>query len=349
MLPPFPTPPPPLGRRPRVSIVVNNHNYAEFLPRALESALRQRGEDPEVIVVDDGSTDSSREVIDRFAARIRPIFQENLGQKGAFNAGFAAATGDIVIFLDADDELGPQAASAVAAAFSAHPEAGRAVFRLEAVDSFGRRLGASVPPANQRLPDGDVRQAALSFPDDLAWPPTSGNAFATWALARIMPLPVDDNPVGGDYLLHALTPLVAPVTALDRVLGTYRVHDSNAHWRQSSTAERSQYLLRITARSHAAADRLAQELGYGPASPRSVTIAAHRLVSLRLGGPAHPIAHDNRRRALRAGFQAALGRSDVAIARRLLYLGWFFTVATAPRPLVRALAWQGFRRGHISG
>src|SRR5438128_2226574 len=135
MLPPFPKPPAtPARRRSRVSIIVTNHNYAEFLPHALHSALQQRGPEVEVIVVDDGSTDSSRDVIASFGDRVRPCLQDNQGQKGAFNTGLAAATGDIVMFLDSDDELTPGTAAAVAAAFAAHPEAGRVLFRLAVVD-----------------------------------------------------------------------------------------------------------------------------------------------------------------------------------------------------------------------
>jgi hypothetical protein len=321
-----------------VSIIVNNHNYGRFLPEAIASALAQRDENVEVVVVDDGSTDCSRDVITGFGQRVRAVFQENLGQKAAFNAGFLAASGDVVIFLDADDALAPHAASAVASAFAMHPDAGRVVFRLKVIDSAGRPTGALVPPARLALPDGDVRRAALHYPDDLPWPPTSGNAFARWALARILPLTLDDSPVDADFPLHALTPLLAPVVALDCICGAYRLHADNAHGHQRSAVERSQYLLRIAADSHAAADRLARSLGYGPGQPRSVTIAAHRLVSLRLGRTDHPIKGDNRCLALAACALAALGRTDVPLLRRLLYLTWFVAVATGPRSLVRTLA-----------
>src|SRR2546421_2533865 len=178
MLPPFPKPPATPRHRSRVSIVITNHNYAEFLPQALHSALEQRGPEVEVIVVDDGSTDSSRDVIASFGDRVRPCLQDNQGQKGAFNTGLAAATGDIVMFLDSDDELAPGTAAAVSAAFAAHPEAGRVVFRLAVMDRDGHATGAIVPPPGVPLAQGDVRRGALSFPDDLGWPPTSGNAFA---------------------------------------------------------------------------------------------------------------------------------------------------------------------------
>ena len=116
MLPPFPRPPALLPREPLVSIIITNHNYARFLPSALSSALDQRGAEVEVIVVDDGSTDASREILARQGDEVRIVLQEREGQKAAFNAGFAIAKGDIIMFLDADDVLAPGTAAAVATA-----------------------------------------------------------------------------------------------------------------------------------------------------------------------------------------------------------------------------------------
>jgi glycosyltransferase involved in cell wall biosynthesis len=83
---------------PLVSIVVPNYNYAKFLPRSLTSALGQDSAHGEVIVVDDASTDNSREVIGRFGASIRPVLRpQNRGQGAGMNAGFATAKGAFVI------------------------------------------------------------------------------------------------------------------------------------------------------------------------------------------------------------------------------------------------------------
>src|SRR5438128_12254393 len=90
---------------PAVDIVVNNYNYGRFLREAIESALAQAYEHVSVIVVDDGSTDDSREVIATFGDRIVPVLKENGGQASACNAGFAHSKGDIVVFRDADDVL----------------------------------------------------------------------------------------------------------------------------------------------------------------------------------------------------------------------------------------------------
>src|SRR3954447_21770694 len=77
------------------SVVVNNHNYARFLSDAIDSALSQTHPDTEVIVVDDGSTDGSPEVISGYGDNITAILNEWGGQGSAVNAGFAASSGEL--------------------------------------------------------------------------------------------------------------------------------------------------------------------------------------------------------------------------------------------------------------
>src|SRR5262245_29609184 len=78
------------------SMVISNFNYARFLGAAIASAAGQTRAPLEVIVVDDGSTDGSREVIASFGSRVRPVFKPNGGMASALNAGFAIARGDVV-------------------------------------------------------------------------------------------------------------------------------------------------------------------------------------------------------------------------------------------------------------
>jgi len=86
----------------RVDIVVDNFNYGRFLGEAIDSALAQTHPHVGVIVVDDGSTDESRNVLARYDDRIDVVLKENGGQASALNAGLARCSGDAVIFLDAD-------------------------------------------------------------------------------------------------------------------------------------------------------------------------------------------------------------------------------------------------------
>jgi glycosyltransferase involved in cell wall biosynthesis len=317
--------------------VVVNHNYARFLSEAVDSALAQRGAVVEVVVVDDGSTDESRALLAAYEARVRVVLQPNRGQAAAFNAGLAATEGDIVLYLDADDVLDPQVASWAAAAFERNPAAARVVFRLAIVDEAGRPTGELMPARDVPLPEGDVRQQVLDYADDLAWPPTSGNAFAAWALRRVMPLPVTGDLVDADSWLHPTIPLLGTVVALDTIGGAYRAHGTNHAFRHGLDVERSRRIISRTMQVHARLRELARELGYGRCRPpRSITVAAHRMVSLRLGGPGHPVQGDSRRRVLTEGVGAACGRTDVSPWQRVIYASWFLAAAAAPRPWVRA-------------
>jgi glycosyltransferase involved in cell wall biosynthesis len=98
------------GNRPVVSVSVSTYNRAHLLGRALRSVLAQTFQDYEIIVVDDGSTDNTEEVVRSFGdARIQYLRHEsNRGQSAAINTGIRAATGEYVAFLDDDDEWLPE-------------------------------------------------------------------------------------------------------------------------------------------------------------------------------------------------------------------------------------------------
>jgi len=108
----------------KISVLINNYNYGRFLDRALASVAAQTRSADEVIVVDDGSTDDSLEVARRWAeqdSRVRIVAKENQGQLSAFNAGFEASTGDVITFLDADDEYLPGWLERLEFEYSARP------------------------------------------------------------------------------------------------------------------------------------------------------------------------------------------------------------------------------------
>jgi glycosyltransferase involved in cell wall biosynthesis len=91
-----------MSRR-KVSVIIPNYNYARFLGQAIESVLSQSFGNLELIVVNNGSSDNSLEVLQKYKREIIIVNQSNLGQSGARNSGLSQARGDLISFLDADD------------------------------------------------------------------------------------------------------------------------------------------------------------------------------------------------------------------------------------------------------
>jgi glycosyltransferase involved in cell wall biosynthesis len=121
-------------QRPLATIVIVNYNYERFIAAAIDSALEQSYTPLEVIVVDDGSTDGSREIIAGYGTRIRVILQKNSGQGAVYNTGWRAAHGAFVLFLDSDDVLEKEAIQKVADAFERSNAAVKVQFYLRQVD-----------------------------------------------------------------------------------------------------------------------------------------------------------------------------------------------------------------------
>ena len=92
----------------KVSVIIPNYNYAQFVGEAIESVLNQTYKDIEIVVVNNGSTDNSMDVLTKYSKKIRLINQENLGQSGARKSGLEMATGNYIAFLDADDKWAPE-------------------------------------------------------------------------------------------------------------------------------------------------------------------------------------------------------------------------------------------------
>ena len=99
-----------------VSVIILNYNYGHYLRQCIESVLAQDYPAVELIVVDDGSTDDSRAVIESYGERLVGSFKANGGMVSAMNHGFRLAHGALIMFVDSDDYLLPGAISAHAVA-----------------------------------------------------------------------------------------------------------------------------------------------------------------------------------------------------------------------------------------
>lgn len=205
----------------RVSVVVCNHNYGHFIEQAIESVLDQTLAAHQILVVDDGSTDDSVRLVRQLQASLTLIEQPNRGQRAAYNTGFAAVTGDVVVFLDSDDRLLPDALASIEAAF-ADEQVARVHFRLALIDREGRQTGAVIPSHLAEGDLGDKLRAGILF---LA-APGSGNAYRVSALRQIMPLPLDARDMHcADFFTGYGSALLGRVRVVGAApLGQYRVH-----------------------------------------------------------------------------------------------------------------------------
>lgn len=93
---------------PEVSVIIPTYNRAKYVTHAIDSVLAQTYSDYEIIIVDDGSTDNTREVLETYMDKIRYLYQDNAGVSAARNTGIKTAKGKWIAFLDSDDEWLPE-------------------------------------------------------------------------------------------------------------------------------------------------------------------------------------------------------------------------------------------------
>lgn len=319
-----------------VSIIVNNYNYGRFLRQSIESALGQTHPRVAVVVVDDGSADGSREIIRSFGSRIVPLFQErNAGQGAALNAGFAASEGEIVVLLDADDYLYPEAAGRVVSAFA--PGVGTVQHRLHLVDAEGAVIDL-YPAAEVRFDRGDVVSKLLAT-GRYEGTVTSGLAFTRATLSAILPIPAERFRIGADGYLVTAAPFHGTVAAIDEPLGAYRRHGEN-HWMSTSLSGKGfRRALLHDADKHRVLSEWAAARGLVvPLEPgmRDYQHVGVRLGSLILEPDLHPVPTDSRPGLAVRGALATL-RASLPPARRVVVAAWYLCLGVLPRRLARRL------------
>jgi glycosyltransferase involved in cell wall biosynthesis len=147
--------------RPSVSVIVPTYDYARYLPRALDS-VRAQSEPPfEIVVVDDGSTDETPAVLRRYADQVRVLRQPHRGPAAARNAGVAAARGDLVAFLDADDEWHRDKLARQVTLFMERPSVGAVGCANQVIERDGAVLRTRYFPNPSHDPTERLRQVAL--------------------------------------------------------------------------------------------------------------------------------------------------------------------------------------------
>jgi glycosyltransferase involved in cell wall biosynthesis len=210
-----------------ISVIVPTWNNGRFIRSALESLLKQTypGELTEIIVIDDGSTDNTREILNEYREKIIYIYQENRGIAGARNRGMSVAKGEIITFLDADDLWRGDRLKKVADAFIENEYIGMVYHPVSIVDRTGSVLFENFYKVfgygeglrgwiTNDIIAGKVFCGGSSF------------AFRKELVEKVFPVP-EDIKRGIDYYMAVLSSAYSQAEYIPDLLGGYRLHDTN--------------------------------------------------------------------------------------------------------------------------
>jgi glycosyltransferase involved in cell wall biosynthesis len=204
---------------PKLAVIVACYNYKSFVERAIRSVLDQGRDDCELVVVDDGSTDGSWEVISSTGATAFKI--DNGGARRACLFGLDKTTAPFVLFLDADDELKPGALGSIIDRLD--PRVAKLQFSLTRIDADGNTISRAFPSLETfRARETIARQVLKS--GVYKSPPTSGNVFRR-DLCELLREADYDKFVDGAILFVA--PFLGDIVSVAEELGCYRIHGRN--------------------------------------------------------------------------------------------------------------------------
>lgn len=323
----------------KVSVVVINHNYASYLAEAIDSALAQTKNNTEVVVVDDGSTDESRTLLATYGDRVKLVLRDQGGHVAACNSGFAASTGELVVFLDADDKLYPGCFEAVMGVW--RPDASKVQYRLDTIDKDGVDQDMPFPYFRPELTPAEIRRQALRH-GTYPWTVSSGNAYSRRFLEQIMPIDAARVFKSPDGYFNKLAPLYGDVLTLDRVLGAYRVHGANA-WAQRADKIQLNGISRTIALDVVLNEefaRRAKALGIAAEDPpMPVPQQLEGRILMRRLEPKTPpaFAGDSIRRLWPLALRSVVAAPNMGGSGRLFWAGWLTLLALAPRAMIGPL------------
>ena len=320
-----------MGQRPamKLSVIIANYNYRDFVGAAISSALAVDWPDKEVIVVDDASTDDSRAVIEGFRGEVAAYFRPKSYQLGAHIFGFEQSTGDVIIFLDADDLLEPDVMLEVAKVW--RPGVSKVQYRMNLIDAAGTQLGTAIPQFP--LVD-DTEKLRRTFLRTMTYvtPPGSGNAYSrdfvrnAFAMA---PATIRES----DAVLVTLAPMMGDILTIRRPLARYRIHATNTMALRSLDAAKFRSRLQQDAELAllfaTASQRLHLPVAHDPLS-RSFNHLQFRFASRLVEPAAHPFPGDT---VIGLGYRlirAAIPYSQMRWRDRTILLVWVVACALTP-------------------
>lgn len=200
----------------KFSIVTISFNQARFLEQAIRSVVEQDYPDVEYIIVDPGSTDGSREIIERYRDKItKVIFDPDNGPADGLNKGFGHAAGDIYGYINADDFFEPGAFSRAAKLFQERPEIDVVIGAIKIVDGKGHAKW------RKRMSDKfDLKRYA----DERCWIGQQATFFRRTAYEKSRPFNVENNSCWDVELLVDMALNGCNFGRIYKILGNFRIH-----------------------------------------------------------------------------------------------------------------------------
>lgn len=273
--------------QPLVTALICNYNYGQYLAEAIDSVLAQTWKWLEVIVVDDGSTDSSREVLEKYSGRVQAILKENGGQASAFNVGIARARGEIICFLDSDDVWFPDKVALVVEKFQSGPWT-LVCHEMDRMDSSGMAISDSSPEFLQDLEpkEGDLLAEIQATGYRWVFSPTSGMSIRSEVARALIPLPEEDWRICADAPIAFGSACYGATGKILRKLACYRYHNTNGY-ASLIRKDRARYeveVIVLRARSHLYVAHQLDLLGRKNVSPFVLTYPLYRRCCLMAAG-----------------------------------------------------------------
>jgi Glycosyl transferase family 2 len=211
-----------------VSVLIDTYNHERFIEKAINSVLEQDfpAAEREIIVIDDGSTDRTPEIVQRFEPNLRYIRKENGGQASAFNAGIPECRGQIIAFLDGDDYWLPGKLSRVIEVLSKNPTVGFVGHAIkESLTDGQERISAPAKDEKFRIQSLD---SAKLFRLRKSFLGTSRMTMRAEIARRILPVP-EALVFEADEYLFTLAAVMSEVVILKEPLTCYVIHGSNLY------------------------------------------------------------------------------------------------------------------------
>jgi glycosyltransferase involved in cell wall biosynthesis len=256
--------------KPLITALVDTYNHERYIEQALVSVLEQglSAAELEIVVVDDGSTDKTPEVIGKFAPRVKHVRKKNGGQASAFNAGFAESRGEIVAILDGDDWWAKGKLAAVAEALERNPEVAAVGHGYYEFDEETKQTRVCIPPAK--------RFAKIATPEAVR---SAGNLQhfllmgALTARRRLLEwiMPLDESMIFMADTAIQMAAMVMGVLILEEPLFYYRYHSENLYATAAKDKERMRRKWEMMELVYSRVHRMLIELGV-PAEPASMLL-----------------------------------------------------------------------------